>query len=283
MVPLQDRKLAGYPHLDAKRVTKRVLEANVVEDRTITLLIVGRNKPFSASNFERQRLVELLLCWNLSRVPVLPGSGMRDPAGAPSSSSGMEGPQPMAVEPDPMVRRGLKRATEGDLEISEICSWISDVNANEEPHPQVPVGEFTDEEEWQALSAELAHLDEFDAKKDIPRDQAPGPLLIFTWVRTVKNGAPNYRLCLLLFGRQSERCKESLYCPTPGPQIYQMLIVLAAHHGLECEVFRHKQDVPAHTHQNSCVRQSTRRLSESNSWWCLGNDQNCVLFTGGTR
>ena len=152
---------------------------------------------------------------------------MRDPAGAPSSSSGTEGPQPMAVEPDPMVRRGLKRATEGNPEISEICSWISDVNANEEPHLQGPVGEFTDEEEWQALSAELAHLDEFDAKKDIPRDHAPGPLLTFTWVRTVKNGAPNFRLCLLLFGRQSERCKESLYCPTLGPQIYRMLLVLA--------------------------------------------------------
>ena len=103
---------------------------------------------------------------------------------------------------------------------------------NEEPHPQVPVGEFTDEEEWQALSAEVARLDEFDAKKDIPRDQATGPLLTFTWVRTVNNGAPNYRLCLRpFFGRLSERSKESLYCPTPETQIYKILHFLAAHHG----------------------------------------------------
>ena len=95
----------------------------------------------------------------------------------------------MAVEPDPMVRRGRKRASEGDPEIAEIFSLISDVNMNEEPHPQVPVGEFSDEEKWQALSAELVRLDDFDAKKDIPRDQATGPLLTFTWVRTVKNGA----------------------------------------------------------------------------------------------
>ena len=61
---------------------------------------------------------------------------------------------------------------------------------------------FSDEEEWQALCAELARLDEFDAKNDILRDQATGPLQTFTWVRTVKNGAPNYRLCPRPFGRQ---------------------------------------------------------------------------------
>ena len=80
-------------------------------------------------------------------------------------------------------------------------------------------------------------MDEFDAKKDIPRDQATGPLLTFTWVRTVKNGAPNYRLCLRPFGRQSERSKDSLNCPTPGPQIYKMLLVLAAHHGWSVRSF----------------------------------------------
>ena len=57
MVRLYDRELVGYPHLDAKRVTKRVLESDVVEDRTITLLNVWRNKPFSVSNFERQQLI----------------------------------------------------------------------------------------------------------------------------------------------------------------------------------------------------------------------------------
>ena len=123
------------------------------------------------------------------------------------------------------------------MEISEVCSFISDVNVNEDHHPFVPEMEFTDEEEWQAMSAELARLDEFEAKKDIPRDQATGPLLTFTWVRTVKNGMPNYRLCLRPFGRQSERSKESLYCPTPCPQIYKMMLVLAAHHGWNFRFF----------------------------------------------
>ena len=54
----------------------------------------------------------------------------------------------------------------------KVCSFISDVNVNEDHHPFVPKMEFTDEEEWQAMSAELARLDEFEAKKDIPRDQA---------------------------------------------------------------------------------------------------------------
>ena len=236
-------------------MTKRVLESNVAEDRTITLLSVWRNKPFYVSHFERQRLVETPLVLEPVACPVLPWSGLRDPVGAPSSSSGMEGPQHKPVEPDPTVRRGLKRASDGDPEISEICWWISDVNVNEEPHPQVLVGEFTDEEEWQALSAELARLDEFDAKKDIHRDQATGPLLTFTWVRTVKNGAPNYRLCLRPlrpFGRQSERSDESLYCPTPRPQIYKMLLVLAARHGSGVRFF----DVSIaflHTHLKTSV------------------------------
>ena len=155
----------------------------------------------------------------------------------------------MAVEPDPMVRRGLKRASEGDPEIAEICSLISDVNVNEEPHPQAPVGE----EEWQALCAELARLDEFDAKKDIPRDQATGPLLTFMFVvRRVKNGAPNNRLCLRPFGRQSQKSPESLNCPTPGPQIYKMLFVLAAYHGWSVRFF----DVSRaflHTHPSKLV------------------------------
>ena len=122
--------------------------------------------------------------------------------------------------------------------------------------------------------------DEFDAKKDISRDQAAGPALTFTWVRTVKNGAPNCRLCLRPFGRQSEKSKESHYCPTPGPPKHKMLLVLAAHHGWSVRVFRCQQGFPAHTHENSCVCFATRRASESDSCRCLGNDQNCVWFGG---
>ena len=130
---------------------------------------------------------------------VLPWLSMSENAGVSSSSSGVAVPQLVAGEPDPMVRRGLRRASEGDPEIAEICSLISDVNVNEEPHPQVPVGEFSDEDKWQALCAELPRVVEFGVKKDIPSDQATGPLLTFTWVRTVKNGASNYRLCLRAF------------------------------------------------------------------------------------
>ena len=206
-----------------------------MEDRTLTLVNVWRIKPFFREQLRTSTVGGTPLVLEPVDSPVLSGSGMRALAGPPSSSSGVEGPQPRAGEPDPIVRRGLKRASEGDPEIFENCSWISDVSVNEEPHPQVLVGEFTDEEEWQALSAELARLDEFDAKKDIPKEQATGPQLTFTCVRTEKNSAPNYRLCLRPSGRQSERSKESLYCPTPGPQINKMLLVLAAHHVFRCE------------------------------------------------
>ena len=110
-----------------------------------------------------------------------PGSGavpawpvVSETAGASSSSSGGGGiiAQPMAVESDLSHARGLKRGLDvADMEIAEVCSFISDVNENEEPHPPVPEMEFTDGEEWPALSAELARLDEFEAKKDIPRVQ----------------------------------------------------------------------------------------------------------------
>ena len=183
-------------------MAKRVLVSNVVEDRTLTFVNVWRIKPFFREQLRTSPVGGTPLVLEPVDSPVLSGSGMRACAGPPSSSSGVEGPQPKAHQPDPIVRRGLKRASEGDMEISENCSWISDVSVKEGPHPQVLVGEFADEEEWQALSAELARLDEFDAKKDITQDQATGPLLTFTWVRTVKCGAPNYRLCLRPSGRQ---------------------------------------------------------------------------------
>ena len=112
---------------------------------------------------------------------------------------------------------------------------------------------FTDEGEWLAMSAELARLDEFEAKKDIPRDQATGTLLTFKWARTVKNGKPNYRLCLRPFGRQSERSKESLCCPTPRPQIYKMMLVLTAHHGWSVRLFDVSRAFLHTTNQRCCV------------------------------
>ena len=128
---------------------------------------------------------------------------------------------------------------------------------HEELHPQVPVGEFADEGEWQALSAELARLDEFDAKKDILRDQATGPLLTFTCVRTVKNGAPNYRVCLRLLVDNQKKSKN--LCSARDLDIGSTRCCFAAHYGwsvlrLECSV-------------------STKRMSKSNSWLCLGNNQ----------
>ena len=76
-------------------------------------------------------------------TPVDPGSGavpawpvVRDTAGVSSSSSGGGGiiAQPRAVEPDLSDTRGLKRGLDvADIEITEVCSLISDVNVNEEP------------------------------------------------------------------------------------------------------------------------------------------------------
>ena len=90
-----------------------------------------------------------------------------------SSSSSDVISQPMAVDLDSSKFRHLKLGLEGsDMEIAEVCSFVSDVNVNEELHPSAPELEFTDEEEWHALNAELTRLDEFQKKTDMPRDQA---------------------------------------------------------------------------------------------------------------
>ena len=124
-------------------------------------------------------------------------------------------------------------------------------------------------------NGKLARLDEF-GKKDIPRDQATGLLLTFTWVPTVKDGAPNCRLCLRPFGRQSARRKESLYCPTPGPQIFKMLLLLAAYRGWSVRFL----DVSrAFLHTTIKTREFAVPPEEYQS---PGNDQNCVWFGGGT-
>ena len=57
------RRVAGHQHLVVERVTRRVLESNVVEDRTITLL----------SNIDCHLLVKLHLRWSLLLVLFFPG------------------------------------------------------------------------------------------------------------------------------------------------------------------------------------------------------------------
>ena len=138
-------------------------------DRSITSQNAQRSKLFSVNGFADDAPLVMELVAGL----VLPWLGTSETAAASSSSSGVLILQPMAVELDVTVRRGLKRATDGgDMENEEFCSLISDVNDNEEPHPQVLVMEFCDEEERQALWSELVRLDEFEAKNDIPGDQA---------------------------------------------------------------------------------------------------------------
>ena len=46
----------------------------------------------------------------------------------------------MAVEPDPMVRRGLKRASEDAAKSLESVRGSLDVNVNEEPYPSSSCG-----------------------------------------------------------------------------------------------------------------------------------------------
>ena len=57
----------------------------------------------------------------------------------PSSSSSEVVSQPMAVDFDTSDERGLKRGLDvADMENAEVCSFISDVNVNEEPLSPVP-------------------------------------------------------------------------------------------------------------------------------------------------
>ena len=73
---------------------------------------------------------------SIGTAPLLSGSSV---IAEPSSSSSDVISQPMAVDLDSSESRGLKRGLEGgDMEIAEVCSFISDVNVNEELHPSAP-------------------------------------------------------------------------------------------------------------------------------------------------
>ena len=104
----------------------------------------------------------------------------------------------------------------------------------------------------QALCAELARLDEF------------GPLLTFTWVRKLSVVSALLRSTI----RKQQRVSSLPDTKTTDPQ---NVACSGCSPRLECEVFRCQQGFPAHTLQNSCVRCATGRVSESDSWRCLGN------------
>ena len=73
--------------------------------------------------------------------PVLdPSIGTAPLLSGPSSSSRSDVmSQPMAVDLDSSESRGLKLGLEGgDMEFAFVCSFVSDVNVNEELHPSVP-------------------------------------------------------------------------------------------------------------------------------------------------
>ena len=79
---------------------------------------------------------------SIGTTPLLPGTSV---IAEPSSSSSEVVTHPMAVDSELSNSRGVKRALEGgDMEISEVCSFISDVDVNEDHHPFVPEMEFTD-------------------------------------------------------------------------------------------------------------------------------------------
>ena len=110
---------------------------------------------------------------SIGTTPLLPGTSV---IAEPSSSSSEVVSQPMAVDFDMSESRGLKRGLEGgDMEISEVCSFISDVNVNEEPLS--PVLRWSSRMRRNGKpSRQSSHvLTNSEAKKDIPRDQATGP------------------------------------------------------------------------------------------------------------
>ena len=73
---------------------------------------------------------------SIGTTPLLPGESV---IAEPSSSSSEVVSQPIAMDFDTSDARGLKRGLDvAGMEIAEVCSFISDVNVNEEPHPPVP-------------------------------------------------------------------------------------------------------------------------------------------------
>ncbi|CAK0836789.1 unnamed protein product, partial [Prorocentrum cordatum] len=86
---------------------------------------------------------------------------------------------------------------------------------------------WTEEDEWEAKQCELDRLDNYDVWELTLRDPHGPKALTWTWVLEMRSGGLKARLCARPFGKQVNKSKNELYCPTPLSFSLKLLMVYA--------------------------------------------------------
>ncbi|CAK0848099.1 unnamed protein product, partial [Prorocentrum cordatum] len=86
---------------------------------------------------------------------------------------------------------------------------------------------WTEDDEWEAKQCELDRFDNYDVWELTLRDPRGPKALTWTWVLEMRSGELKARLCARPFGKQGNKSKNELCCPTPLSFSLKLLMVYA--------------------------------------------------------
>ncbi|CAK0910250.1 unnamed protein product, partial [Prorocentrum cordatum] len=86
---------------------------------------------------------------------------------------------------------------------------------------------WTEDDEWEAKQCELDRFDNYDVWELTLRDPHGPKALTWTWVLEMRSGELKARLCARPFGKQVNKSKNELHCPTPLSFSLKLLMVYA--------------------------------------------------------
>ncbi|CAK0819502.1 unnamed protein product [Prorocentrum cordatum] len=172
--------------------------------------------------------------WRTSvRAGVYEGENWQPTEGAADADLGEGGPG------GPPGNRGLVGAIEslstGDLKrlvagfsTEEMLRLVGEVDKElkDDSEFSIVMG-WTEDDEWEAKQCELDRFDNYNVWELTLRDPHGPKALTWTWVLEMRSGELKARLCARPFGKQVNKSKNELYCPTPLSFSLKLLMVYA--------------------------------------------------------
>ncbi|CAK0865752.1 unnamed protein product, partial [Prorocentrum cordatum] len=156
------------------------------------------------------------------------------PAPAISSEAGLVG----AIED--MSTEGLKRLVAG-FSAEEMMRLAAEVDKETKDDSEFSVMGWTEDGEWEAKQRELDRFNNYDVWELTLRGPHGPKALTWTWVLEMRSGELKARLCAKPFGKQINKSKNKLHCPTP---LSFSLKLLMAHAIAKAEVPREYCHLP---------------------------------------
>ena len=161
-----------------------------------------------------------------------PASSSSAAAAVASPDDGMAKKRPAEQQTEGQAKRPPRSS---DVEINHI---IAAVMVNEEKlNPRISRdGRWEDHELKQAHYAEFDRLVEFEAKRDVLRSDALGPILTVRWVDEDRASGLKSRICARPFNKSSPP-KDNLFTPTPALCTLKLFLVVAQRRGYAVKFF----------------------------------------------